>query len=176
MPLTREQLSALLPLLDEALDLAPPERAAWLAALRLERPALAAEVETLLADEDRLDALGFLVGAPEGPLVPGLAGRRLGAYTLERPLGQGGMGTVWLARRSDGRYDSTVAVKLLNVALFDPVGAERFRREGTVLARLSHPNIARLLDAGVSGAGQPFLVLEHVEGERIDRYSDSHRL
>jgi serine/threonine-protein kinase len=176
MPLTRELLSALLPLLDVALDLAPPERAAWLAALRLEQPALAAEVETLLADEDRLDALGFLVAAPGVPLVPGLAGQRLGAYTLERPLGQGGMGTVWLARRSDGRYDSTVAVKLLNVALFDPVGAERFRREGTVLARLSHPNIARLLDAGVNAAGQPFLVLEHVEGDRIDHYADTHRL
>jgi serine/threonine-protein kinase len=179
MPLTRELLSALLPLLDEALDLAPPERAAWLAALRLEHPALAAEVETLLANEGRLDALGFLsgeVGAPDAPLVPGLAGQRLGAYTLERPLGQGGMGTVWLARRSDGRYESTVAVKLLNLALFDAVGAERFRREGTVLARLSHPNIARLLDAGVNAAGQPFLVLEHVEGERIDHYADTHRL
>jgi serine/threonine-protein kinase len=86
------------------------------------------------------------------------------------------MGTVWLARRSDGRYEGQAAVKLLNLALLDPVGSERFRREGTLLARLNHPNIARLLDAGVTDDGQPFLVLEYVEGTRIDRYCDERRL
>ena len=86
------------------------------------------------------------------------------------------MGTVWLARRSDGRFEGTAAVKLLNLALLDQVGAARFRREGTVLARLNHPNIARLLDAGVTAGGQPYLVLEYVEGERLDRWCDEHRL
>jgi eukaryotic-like serine/threonine-protein kinase len=86
------------------------------------------------------------------------------------------MGTVWLARRSDGRFEGTAAVKLLNLALLDPVGSARFRREGSVLARLDHPNTARLLDAGVSDGGQPYLVLEHVEGERIDHWCDAHRL
>ena len=86
------------------------------------------------------------------------------------------MGTVWLARRSDGRFEGTAAVKLLNLALLDQVGAARFQREGTVLARLKHPNIARLLDAGVTAGGQPYLVLEYVEGEPIDRWCDEHRL
>jgi serine/threonine-protein kinase len=83
---------------------------------------------------------------------------------------------VWLANRSDGRYEGSVAVKLLNLALLDPVGSERFRREGTALASLAHPNIARLGDAGVTDDGQPFLVLEYVEGKQIDRYCDDERL
>ena len=105
-----------------------------------------------------------------------LAGQTVGAYTLEAPLGQGGMGSVWLARRSDGRFEGKVAVKFLNAALIGRAGEERFRREGNILARLTHPHIARLIDAGVSAAGQPYLVLEFVEGERIDRYCDGRRL
>ncbi len=171
-------LAALDQLLEQALDLPPAEREQWLARLRAERPALAAELETLLADEAELDERQFLSG--ERPVYPpesaGLAGQRLGGWTLDRPLGQGGMGVVWLARRSDGRFEGTAAIKLLNLALLDPVGSERFRREGSVLARLSHPNIARLLDAGVTQGGQPYLVLEHVEGARIDEYARKHDL
>src|SRR5215212_1570062 len=172
MTLEHPDLTAALHLLDEALDLSAAERTAWLARLSIEQPIVAREVEKLLAAEAELDARGFLVTGE----APTLAGRRVGAYTLERPLGQGGMGTVWLGQRSDGRYAGSVAVKLLNLALLDPVGSERFRREGTVLARLSHPHIARLLDAGVTDGGQPYLVLEYVEGTRIDRYADDQRL
>ena len=103
---TARLLAALEPLLDQVLDLAPAERAAHLAVLRAQSPDLAREVEALLAVENGLDARGFLVSPATADLprpLPSLAGRRLGAYTLERPLGQGGMGTVWLARRSDGR-------------------------------------------------------------------------
>jgi eukaryotic-like serine/threonine-protein kinase len=172
------ELLALLPLLDEALDLLPHERAAWLANLQRTEPARAARLEAMLATEERLDSAGFLADLAEVPaaLPFALAGVRLGAYTLERPLGRGGMGTVWLARRSDGRYEGVVAVKLLNLALLDSVGAARFRREGTMLARLGDPHIARLLDAGVTDTGQPYLVLEHVEGERIDSHCDARRL
>ena len=80
------------------------------------------------------------------------------------------MGSVWLAERDDGRFLGQAAVKLLNLSLASPRAAERFQREGQILARLTHPNIARLLDAGVTGNGQPYLVLEHVEGLPIDRY------
>jgi serine/threonine-protein kinase len=83
----------------------------------------------------------------------------------------GGMGTVWLARRSDGRFEGQAAVKFVNLAVWDRLGHERFRREGTLLARLSHPHIARLLDAGITQTGQPYLVLEYVEGTRIDRHA-----
>jgi eukaryotic-like serine/threonine-protein kinase len=172
-------LAALDRLLGEALDLAPAERAAWLARVREQEPALAPEVEALLAEEAGLDASGFLEARGPAGLdrpVASLEGRRFGAYTLERPIGQGGMGSVWLATRSDGRFDGRVAIKLLNLALLDPVGTERFRREGNALARLTHPNIGRLTDAGVSESGQPFLVLEYVDGTRIDRYCEEHRL
>jgi serine/threonine-protein kinase len=172
-------LAALEPLLGQALDLAPSERAGWLADVRARTPDLAREVEALLAIEAELDERGFLAGPATADLprrLPSLAGRRIGAYTLERPLGQGGMGGVWLAHRSDGRYEGRVAVKLLNLALLDAQGGERFRREGTALASLAHPNIARLSDAGVTDDGQPFLVLEYVEGREIDRYCDEERL
>ena len=109
-----------------------------------------------------------------------LTGQTIGAYTLERPLGEGGMGAVWLGRRSDGRYEGQVAVKFLNLALLTRGGAERFAREGSMLARLTHPNIARLFDAGVAASaaagGQPYLVLEYIEGVPIDRYCDSNAL
>ncbi|HEV7366018.1 MAG TPA: serine/threonine-protein kinase [Gemmatimonadales bacterium] len=178
MPQTQDLLAAISPLLDEVLDLPPDARALWLAELRANRPELAAELEILLAAEAGLDARGFLTvaAAPEPGTLPSLAGHRIGAYSLVRPIGHGGMGTVWLAQRSDGRYEAQVAIKLLNLALIDPVGSERFRREGTALARLTHPNIARLIDAGVTEEGQPYLVLEYVEGRRIDVYCDAERL
>jgi serine/threonine-protein kinase len=93
---------------------------------------------------------------------------------LERLLGRGGMGAVWLAHRSDGRYAGRAAVKLLNLSLLGRAGStDRFKREGSALARLTHPNIARLIDAGVTGEGQPYLVLEYVEGEPIDRWCEA---
>jgi eukaryotic-like serine/threonine-protein kinase len=171
-------LAALSGHLRRGLELSPAERVEWLAGLRAAEPEIARELESLLDQEDELDTSGFLqrgLWSDPGSAMP-LAGRRLGAYTLERPLGQGGMGTVWLASRSDGRFQGRVAIKLLNLALLDPVGSERFRREGTVLARLSHPNVARLLDAGVAEDGQPYLVLEYVEGVRIDVYAEEHHL
>ena len=107
---------------------------------------------------------------------PSLAGRAIGAYTLDAPIGMGGMGAVWRAHRSDGRFEGQVAIKLLNVALLDPAGSARFQREGTILARLTHPHIARLLDAGLWITGQPFLVLEYIAGRPIDAYAAHHRL
>ena len=105
-----------------------------------------------------------------------LAGVTLGGYTLVSPIDQGGMGSVWLAERSDGRFKGNAAVKLLNASLLGREGEARFRREGTVLAKLTHPHIARLVDAGVSRAGQPYLVLEYVDGQHIDRFCDDQRL
>ena len=174
----RELLAALDPLLEEALSMEPDQRETWLKTLRVERPAIALELELLLNQEARLEARGFLQARGHDLFdeVPSLAGLRLGPYTLEQPIGKGGMGIVWLARRSDGRFEGRAAVKLLNLALVDAVGTERFSREGSVLAQLTHPNVARLLDAGVTNAGQPYLVLEYVEGRRIDQYCDEHRL
>src|SRR5262245_48388828 len=97
-----------------------------------------------------------------------LAGQTVGAYTLEAQIGQGGMGSVWLARRNDGRFERHAAIKLLNASFVGSAAEERFRREGSILARLAHPHIARLVDAGVAPAGWSYLVLEWIEGQSID--------
>jgi eukaryotic-like serine/threonine-protein kinase len=164
------------PHLDHALDLAPNDREAWLGALRAADAALAIDIEALLIEHRLLKAKQFLeASAPLPPAAPTLAGSIVGSYTLVEPIGHGGMGHVWLASRSDGRFQGQVAVKLLNAEI-GRTGAERFRREGMFLARLAHPCIARLIDAGVSGSGQPYLVLEHVAGVQIDEYCDRHAL
>ena len=168
--------SVLSPWLDELLDLPEAERPARLSALRADDAGLADELAALLARGPSLDAQGFMAG-PVLPPPPGLAGQTLGPYTLERELGRGGMGQVWLARRTDGRYDGQVAIKLLNSGLLGQGDTARFEREGRVLARLDHPHIARLIDAGVGSAGQqPYLVLEYVDGEPIDRHAQQQGL
>jgi eukaryotic-like serine/threonine-protein kinase len=165
------------PYLDRALEMADDERSVWLESLRAEDPDLASEVGALLEEHRALGQEGFLEdGVLDAPAPASLAGQRIGAYTLIEPIGQGGMGSVWLARRSDGRFEGQVAVKLLNVSLVGRAGETRFEREGSILARLTHPNIARLLDAGVSPIGQPYLVLEYVLGEPIDQYCDGKAL
>ena len=163
--------------LDEALELTAAEREPWLALLRERDPDGAGDVAAMLAEHGVLSAEGFLdTAAPARPLEPPLAGVTIGSYTLIAPIGHGGMGSVWLAWRSDGRFEGQAALKLLNAALVGRAGEERFKREGTILARLTHPHIARLVDAGVSGTGQPYLVLERIEGRHIDRFCDEERL
>ncbi|MEO8200583.1 MAG: protein kinase [Gemmatimonadota bacterium] len=170
--ISRSNWQTLEPLLDQALDLEPEDRVEWLRELSAESPALAAELTAFLAEEAFADRRGFLADQSD----VNLEGVELGAYRLERPLGQGGMGTVWLARRTDGRFEGVAALKMLNLALVSPTVQERFRREGSVLARLAHPGIARLLDAGVSSTAQPYLVLEYVDGRPIDDFVEEHRL
>ncbi|MFM2278107.1 MAG: hypothetical protein RLZZ444_338, partial [Pseudomonadota bacterium] len=168
------------PLLDEVLDLPDGDREAWLRRLAQRQPAAAARVartlalrgakgfgnflsesSTLLADQLAASAL---VGSPVGP------------YVIESEIGRGGMGSVWRARRADGRFEGLAAIKFLHLALMGRDGERRFRTEGSVLGRLDHPNIVRLLDAGVFDGNQPYLVLEYVAGEPIDLYCDRHAL
>ena len=85
------------------------------------------------------------------------------------------MGSVWLAHRNDGRFEGKVAIKLLNAALVGRAAEGRFRREGTILARLAHPNITRLHRRRHFAGGRPYLVVEVVAGERIDHYCDARR-
>jgi len=175
--LSPEQWQILSPYLDQALELPDDERSAWLAALRREDAALAAQLETLLAEHRALSEEGFLEAkTPQLPRGQGSAGQVLGVYTLISQIGHGGMGTVWLAERNDGRFERRVAIKMLNIALMGKGGEERFKREGRILGRLAHPHIAELIDAGVSSTGEPFLVLEYVDGEPIDRYCDQQGL
>ena len=117
------------PLLDRALDLDPAARHDLVASLRSDEPSVADALERLLAEHDRVAASDFLETAPFAPAAP-MAGRSVGGYTLVRPLGAGGMGTVWLAARSDGRFEGHVALKFLNLSGLDDAARERFRREG----------------------------------------------
>ncbi|MFL6263055.1 MAG: tetratricopeptide repeat protein [Thermoanaerobaculia bacterium] len=174
--MTGERWRLVSPHLDQALDLPTEERRWYLAALASDDPALAADLKLLLDEERALRDEGYLEHDAQDLLAEPYLGQTFGAYELVRPLGAGGMGSVWLARRNDGQFEGTVAVKLLSPALLGAAGASRFRREGTILARLKHPHIAQLIDAGVSEAGQPYLVLEYVEGEPIDRWCDEQAL
>ena len=176
MSVGKETWGRLSPLLDELLDLDDDERAARLAALRAEDPVLADAVAAMLAHLPAIER-GEFMPASALPTPSGLAGQAIGPYTLVREIGHGGMGTVWLARRTDGRYEGEVAIKFLRSGLFGHGDAARFEREGSILARLSHPHIARLLDAGVMADGaQPYLVLEYIDGEPIDAYCQHHAL
>ena len=160
MSVGKETWGRLSPLLDELLDLPDDERALRLSVLRAEDPPLAEAIAAMLQHLPAIER-GEFMQASALPKPEGLAGQQLGPYTLVREIGHGGMGTVWLARRTDGRYEGEVAIKFLRSGLFGHGDAERFQREGSILARLSHPHIARLLDAGVMADGaQPYLVLE----------------
>jgi len=169
-----ERWQRLSPLLDALLELPAEMRSEHLAALRREDPALADELEALLALEDG-DA-GFLaepiVDVPNGARP----GARIGPYRLDRLIGEGGMGQVWLAARADGLYERKVALKLLRAGFADPKLRQRFDREREILARFAHPYIARLLDAGIDRDGQPYLALEYVDGEPITSYCQSRQL
>jgi serine/threonine protein kinase len=163
--------------LDELLELPASARSARLDLLALRDPELAAELRGLLSKALQNQRDGFLEGQALANLPEALgAGSTVGVYTLERPLGVGGMGTVWLARRSDGLYQGEVAVKLPHPGLLARQGKTRLAREYRLLARLQHRHIAALHDAGVTVQGQPYLVLERVDGEVIDRWCDERRL
>jgi serine/threonine protein kinase len=102
--------------------------------------------------------------------------RRLGPYEVESLLGRGGMGAVYLAHRADGQYEKKVAIKIVDLPLATEVFFDRFRQERQILAGLDHPNIARLLDGGVSDDGILFLVMEYVNGTPIDRFCETNGL
>ena len=161
----------------EALDRPPAGRKAFLdeacagdAELRLavERLLLADEASDTFLDRPASEMLGLI------PEVE--AGERLGPYRLLRRLGAGGMGTVYLARREDEHYQQDVALKILRSGLQGTEAVHRFLAERQILARLEHPNIARLYDGGSTPDGRPYLVMELVEGLPLDEYCDHHQL
>jgi serine/threonine-protein kinase len=167
--------------LDELLELEAPTRERWLKELASTQPEMAERLRTLLSEQHAFDSNRFLEHSPPfwNDLLStheSLAGQCIGAYTIDRLLGRGGMGEVWLASRSDGRFEGQCAIKFLDDWLVQTQRGERFRHEGRLLARLAHPNIARLFDAGTSERGRPYLVLEYVDGEPLDRHCESHSL
>jgi|SRR5580658_7433931 serine/threonine protein kinase len=160
--------------LDRVLEMPEVERSRYVEALTRADPHTGSLLARLLSAHRAQAYDGFLSGsaAPiaESASLSQLLGQRLGAYEIEAEIGHGGMGSVWRARRADGRFEGVVAVKFLRAAWLGSAGERRFKLEGLLLARLDHPHIARLLDAGLFEGHQPYLVLEYVEGEPIDAY------
>ncbi|MEM7050571.1 MAG: tetratricopeptide repeat protein [Acidobacteriota bacterium] len=163
-------------LFHRAWDLPAEQRAAFLDRTCGDDPALHRELTTLLsaattpsgwidgsASDEALDLLSADARFPRGTLI--------GRYRTLRLLGRGGMGSVYLAERSDGHYDQKVALKVIKRGMDTDALLERFRRERQILAQLDHPSIARLVDGGATRDGRPYLVMEHIEGEPIDAYA-----
>ena len=173
-------LQRLSPLLDEALDLDPSEREAWINRIAPESADLVPLLRQMLSEQASREMLALLEQVPGISGVPGetqeraseyATGDMVGPYTLLREIGRGGMGDVWLGVRSDGTLKREVALKLPALYLRKATLLQRFERERNILASLNHPFIARLYDAGVSSDGQPFLALEYVRGVAITSYA-----
>jgi serine/threonine protein kinase len=138
------------------------------------QPTLRTEVDSLLAH-----ATEGLLGEPvEGPPAPGAMDAEFGPYRIVRPLGEGGMGRVYLAERAGAGFTQRVALKVLRGDLLggSPDVERRFTRERQILARLEHPGIARLIDGGYGPGGQPYLAMEYVEGETLTEFVGRHSL
>ncbi|MGI9176223.1 MAG: serine/threonine protein kinase, partial [Rhodothermales bacterium] len=173
-------------LFDEALDLPPDERMAFLDGACDGDEALREEVEALLTACE--NATGFLdqppislaetalspfFEMPEDDLAPG---QSIGPYRIVEPIGRGGMGAVYLAERDDGHFQKRVALKVVKRGMDTDEIVGRFRYERQILARLEHEGVARLLDGGITQDGRPYFVMECVDGEPLDDYCDRMRL
>ena len=159
----------------ELLELPEAQRTSSLARLHLTAPQRAVELQRLLADagSDFLEAPAWqYIEPPDAAHAAPPA--RLGPWRIEDEIGRGGMGTVYRAVRDDGAFAQTVAVKLIRPELASAQLRRRFESERRILASLDHPNVARLLDAGATAQGAPYLVLEYVAGEPVDRYCDAN--
>ena len=162
--------------LDRLLDMDESQWEAYISRLEGEEPTVAAALREMMADRRSLEAQGFLEASLVKTAGQERVGTQVGAYTIVSLIGRGGMGEVWLAQRSDGRFEGKFALKFLETYSASPAVLDRFRREGRLLARLAHPHIARLIDAGVLASDRPYLILEYVQGIRIDEYCDTHAL
>jgi serine/threonine-protein kinase len=166
--------------LDRLLELPESEQQPWLESLKTRDPVRAAWVVKLLGGRHSDAFAGFLQESAGIELHEfqrsTLTGARVGAYEVDAEVGRGGMGTVWRAHRADGSFEGMVALKFLHAHFLGSDGERRFRAERRLLARLDHPHIARLIDAGTLNGREPYLVLEYVQGEPIDIYCDRHEL
>ena len=180
--MTPEEWYEVKAVLQTALELDPQTRANFLDSACKGRDSLRGEVESLLESHEgnetlleqpvAIDIADFLVSTTSATWI----GRRLGPYELLEAVGEGGMGTVYRALRADGMYDKQVAIKVIRGSLNTDFFISRFRNERQILAGLEHPNIARLLDGGITEEGLPYLVLEFVAGIPVDEYCARHDL
>lgn len=178
----RDQWLQIKAIFHEALSRLPEAQEAFLKQACGENSSLQEEIKALLGAyhpaKDFFSRVAHELGQPPEPetLQASFRGRKLGAYRLIDELGHGGMGAVYLAERADGQFEKKVAVKIVPHGLWSEELFHRFCNERQILAHLEHPNIARLLDGGVTDEGLPYLVMEYVKGFSIAHYCDEHRL
>lgn len=186
----QEQWNEVNRIVDDALQIDKEERKAFVEQLCGNNPELLTMVTELLdsiaesrtqnfleRDEDYPSHLAAILSREnEGTPASAMIGETVGRYEILELIGHGGMSSVFLAQRADRAYEQTVALKLMRRGMDTPSNKSRFRRERNILAKLDHPNIARLLDGGVTGDGLPYLVMEYVEGTQLHDYCDRHRL
>jgi serine/threonine protein kinase len=175
---------------EQAVEIAPAERAGFLNAACGGDDLLRREVEAMLAADEEADDFIETPAAADASLslfdrndasapntqTVALVGQKVGAYRIEKEIGRGGMGAVFLAERADGEFRRRVAVKIINRHLRSEFMIRRFRQERQILAALDHPNIARLYDGGTTPDGSPYLIMEYVEGETLLEYCERNRL
>lgn len=167
--------SALLELIESALDIAPAEREDWLKQhCPTEHLARAMELLALAQQPTQTgkDSLAQFIRTD----TPRQAGSRLGAYELIELIGEGGMGQVYLAERADGAFDARVAIKVIRASMLGSVAKLQFERERQILSDLRHPGIANMLDGGTTDDGLPFVVMELVEGQSLGEYLAANEL
>jgi serine/threonine protein kinase len=177
---TPERYLEIRTLFEAALGVAADRRTEWLRDACKGDSELYMQVDALLV-ADRLAGEDnslpqFLPGIQIEPEIPSMEGRRIDNYQVVREIGRGGMGIVYLARRADDLYSKHVALKILRPERRDLELDRRFRLERDIVARLEHPNIARLFDGGTTAEGLPYSVMEYIEGRPIDLYCDENRL
>jgi serine/threonine protein kinase len=162
----------------EALEVPLQERDEFITRRSAGDQSLAAEVHSLLRASATEEAVGQARVAVARAVTGSdtARGRRIGAYEIDRLLGRGGMGSVYLAHRVDGQFEQQVAIKLIDLPMNSELFRERFRVERQILADLAHPYIARLLDGGLSESGEMFLAMEYVDGKSITGYCQSNHL
>jgi serine/threonine protein kinase/tetratricopeptide (TPR) repeat protein len=174
--MTPEEWRHIKTVFQRALELSPADRTVLLAA---QSDTVRREVESLLRAYEHNNAFPETSSSDTPATVQSdqeLIGRRFGPYRVLSQLGEGGMGTVWLAERADGLFTRRVALKLVHPLLMGRSMSERIAREREIVASLNHPNIAQLFDAGFAEDGQPYLALEYVEGTPLTKYCDDHHL
>ncbi len=171
--LSSEQWQAAQDLFLEAVDLEAEEQAKFLSNLETDHPELYTEVKKLLRSHNASGA--FLSGTVLDNIIV-QTGEQIGPWTIIKEIGQGGMSTVYLAERSDGTFSRKVAVKFLHGLSPDKKMIERLRAEQSILARLAHKHICKLLDAGIKDAGRPYFIMEYIDGLPIDEYCKEKNL
>jgi len=175
-------------IIDEALRLPESKRYVYIAQQCKGDEALKSEVTLLLEsiiasegwlenpDDYRAALYDDIFEDPAFPEEASVIGQRIGAYRITEELGRGGMGTVFLAKRSDGIFEHQVAIKIIRESQATRENIRRFEQERNILASLNHPGIAKLFDGGITENGSPYLIMEYIDGIPIDQYCSQHKV